>query len=1022
MEFQFKIQAYQTDAVESTVAVFDGQPLDVSSKYPRELGRLDPAELNYENDFGYRNNDIILSDEELLSNINNIQTKNLIPRSKTLSTKPGRLNLDIEMETGTGKTYVYIKTMFELNKKYGWSKFIIVVPSIAIREGVLKSFAMLESHFFASYSKKARYFKYDSKNLHQLDEFSQTNEISVMIVNTQAFAASLKEDGRVKESKIIYEKRDEFGSRRPIDVIAANRPIIIRDEPQKMEGDKTQSALPRFKPLFILNYSATHKTKHNCVYALDAYDAYKEKLVKRIFVKGFEVKNLIGTNSYMYLDSFILSPTKPPIARIEIECKRADGTIRKELKKFSVGDSLKAASGELGEYEGYVITEINPRGKGCVMFQNGQVLYNREVKGDITEEAIQKNQIRHTIESHLEKECELFHKGIKCLSLFFLDEVSNYRQYDESGQAVKGKFQKFFEEEYTRLVEESKSLFDPEYTAFLNRFDVEKIHNGYFSIDKKGKLINSPTKSKTDISEDESAYDLILKNKERLLSLNEPTRFIFSHSALREGWDNPNIFQICTLRHSNSSTAKRQEIGRGMRLCVDKFGVRQDKDLLGEDVHSINRLTVITNESYTDFVKALQNETKEVLRDRPLIITEKLFDGKFIQTNNGEKYQLTHDDAISIVYYMLINGYKDKKGYITSKFNDERDKGRLAPLDSRLETFSSGIFQLISTIANQGDINKMIAEEHPKVTSNKLTQNFYNPRFQTFWGELSKRYLYRVDYNSQDLINNVINNLKKNLFVSQLKYVMTTGEQNSQEVNEFDKRKTTTRILNASASSTVKYDLVGDISKNCNLTRKSVVEILKGMGEQILLFRQNPEEFIRNVCNAIHDEKAAMFVEHIRYEPSKQERYEATIFTPERSLDINKVITSSKHISEHVSFDSDVEKTFAKDLDEATEVQIFAKLPRKLKIPTPVGDYSPDWAIVFKEECGIEHVFFVAETKGTMNSMELRGVEEKKINCAKQLFGSLFSPNVQYTVVDSYQKLMEVIDKEPTLPSTQKTD
>ena len=609
MKFKFKIQQYQTEAVENTVAVFKGQPSRTLSSYRRDLGAYKQGRITYtEEETGYCNHHLELDGQTLLRNINSVQNLYDITPSASLAKGVAPVNLDIEMETGTGKTYVYIKTMFELNKQYGWSKFIIVVPSIAIREGVAKSFRMLEDHFMEYYGKKARWFVYDSGNLQQLDSFSSDSGLSVMIINTQAFAASMKEGGRSKESRIIYSKRDEFGSRRPIDVIAANNPIIIMDEPQKMEGDATQTGIKRFNPLFVLNYSATHKTKHDTIYALDALDAYRHKLVKRISVKGFEIKNLPGTSPYLYLDSIVLSPKHPPMARIELQIKTAHEPKLKS-KTFKTGDNLRVESG-LTVYDGFSISEISPN--GYVTFLNGITLHRGEVFGDTNELTMQRVQIRETIKSHFEKERELFKRGIKCLSLFFIDEVAKYRSYDENGCEVKGDFQEIFEEEYAKLVNDEFHIWDEDYNKYLRQFAPQEVHRGYFSIDKKtNRMIDGKIEKKTGLSDDISAYDLILKNKERLLSFEEPTRFIFSHSALREGWDNPNVFQICTLRHSNSTTAKRQEVGRGLRICVDRNGVRMDKEVLGEDVHEVNRLTVIANESYADFTAALQRETRE---------------------------------------------------------------------------------------------------------------------------------------------------------------------------------------------------------------------------------------------------------------------------------------------------------------------------------------------------------------------------------------------------------------------------
>lgn len=1014
MKFQFKIQGYQTDAVEDTVNVFRGQPKLDSKHYRRDIGKIAKGSIFSEDEeTGYRNADVELDKKQLLDNIREMQIRNQIVPSTTLSPGHGIVNLDIEMETGTGKTYVYIKTMFELNKRYGWSKFIIVVPSIAIREGVAKSFRMLEDHFMEHYGKKARWFVYNSSNLNQLDQFSQDSGISVMIINTQAFATSMKEGGKSKESRIIYSKRDEFGSRRPIDVIAANRPIIIMDEPQKMEGAATQSALAKFKPLFVLNYSATHKTKHDTIYALDAYDAYKEHLVKRIQVQGFEVKNLKGTSKYMYIDGMVLSPNHAPEVRIELECKRKDGSVRREIRKFGVNDSLAAASG-LAQYNDFVITDINPRGRGSVTFLNGDTLYCGEVVGDTNEEAMQRVQIRQTIIAHLQKEKELFNRGIKCLSLFFIDEVGHYRQYDGDGNEIKGKFQKIFEEEYARIINDYITVFDTPYDMFLRKFKPYETHKGYFSIDKKGRSVNVGEKAKIDkdgLSTDISAYDLILKNKERLLSFEEPTRFIFSHSALREGWDNPNVFQICTLRHSNSTTAKRQEVGRGLRICVDKNGIRQDKELLGDDVHEVNQLTVIANESYTDFTTALQRETREALRDRVTAASQDYFIGKVVVDSNGEKHTIDLMDATLILGYLYQSGYVTRNGNLTSKYHADAKAGELMilPEDSPIKEIEEGMKKLIAGIFNPKILEDMVEEVSPTTSANELNDNFSDKRFQKLWNEINHKYVYTVHYNSDELIEKVIASLKKSLTVTKLQYVMVTGDQDKENVTEFGNTQSTTRELTEVSTSSVPYDVVGDIAKGARLTRRTVVKILKGIGLKALLFKNNPEEFICNVIKAIREEKATMIVDHITYNPTNADPYDSTIFVPERRLSVNKALELSKHITPYVAYDSDGEKKFAQGLEGATEVLIFAKLPRKLKIPTPVGYYAPDWAIVFQEGT-VRHVFFVAETKGSLDKMELRGVELAKTECAKKLFNSISTNTTRYGVVDKFDKLYDIIN------------
>lgn len=1005
MKFKFKIQQYQTEAVENTVNVFAGQPAQQGQKgYRIDLGKRAQTIAFEGEDSGYSNGEIVLTNEQILDNIRDIQVAQLIQPSTSLAKGQGRVSLDIEMETGTGKTYVYIKTMFELNRRYGWCKFIVVVPSIAIREGVAKSFSMLEDHFMEHYGKKARWFVYNSSNLQQLDQFSQDSSISIMIINTQAFAASMKEGARNKESRIIYSKRDEFASRRPIDIIAANRPIIIMDEPQKMEGEATQTALKKFNPLFTLNYSATHKTKHDTIYALDAYDAYKERLVKRIQVQGFEIKNLRGTSHYLYLDGIELSPKHPPVARIELETRNAAGAIRREIKKFDVGDDLRAESG-LAEYEGFTVTEINPRGRGYVTFLNGTTISCGEVIGDSNEEAMQRVQIRETIRAHFEKEKELFNRGIKCLSLFFIDEVANYRQYDEEGNEVKGKFQRIFEEEYARLVNKYMTVFDTDYDKYLRQFRPYETHRGYFSIDKKGRSVNSTVKRGSDMSDDISAYDLILKNKERLLSFEEPTRFIFSHSALREGWDNPNVFQICTLRHSNSTTAKRQEVGRGLRLCVDKNGVRQDKQTLGDDIHAINVLTVIANESYADFTSALQRETREVLRDRVTAASQDYFHGRIVKDASGEQHKISLAEASTIIGYLYQNDYVDDDGRLTPTYLAAADKGELAPLPPKLQPISEGVMKLVAGIFNPKVLDDMVEPVELSTPENNLNENFDNERFQEMWNEINNKYVYTVHYDSNELVEKVVAALRANLTVTKLQYVKVTGTQDSDKVTEFGSTKTTTSELTDVSTSNVPYDLVGDIARGARLTRRSVVKILQGIENKILLFKNNPEEFIRNVVKTIREQKATMIVEHISYNRIAG-KYDSSIFVPERKLNINKVIEAQKHITPYIAFDSEGEKAFAEALEGATEVP---KLPRKLKIPTPVGNYAPDWAIVFNDGT-VRHVFFVAETKGSLDGMELRGVEKAKTECAKKLFNRISTSKVRYGVVDKFENLYNLIN------------
>ena len=1017
MKFKFKIQQYQTEAVEQTVNVFAGQPSKTNAQYRRDLGKTNGRIVYDEEYVGWRNADVELTDKQLLDNIKQMQVDGNIPQSKLLS-KPdglGACSLDIEMETGTGKTYVYIKTMFEMNKRYGWSKFIVVVPSIAIREGVYKSFTMLEEHFMELYGKKARFFIYNSSNLTQIDSFSSDAAINVMIINTQAFNSSFNEEKNVEGRKgdaaarIIYTRRDDFQSRRPIDVIAANRPIIIMDEPQKMEGVATQKALKNFKPLFVLNYSATHKTSHNCVYALDALDAYRQRLVNKIQVKGITLQNLLGNQSYIYFDSIMLSKNKAPEVKLEIEVKGASST-RRQICKFSQGDSLFDAS-HLQAYKDFVITDINPL-TNMVYFMNGDSLHKGEVMGDVSEKQLQRIQVRETIKSHFEKEAMLFKHGIKTLSLFFIDEVANYKGYDEQGEVVKGDLWKIFEEEYGYYLNEHLSLFEDDYQRYLKRFSASEVHNGYFSIDKKGHAINSTVARGEDTSNDISAYDLILKNKERLLSFEEPTRFIFSHSALREGWDNPNVFQICTLRHANSNTAKRQEVGRGLRICVDQQGVRMDKELLGDAVHDINRLTVIANESYSTFADALQKETRDALRERPSVANVAYFEGRKFMVDN-EEHIVSQMEATAIINYLYENDYVDDKGNIQQLYHEDLRNGSLAPLIKKLEPLGEQIHKLVQSIFDPSAFDDMIEDANKKaeVVNDHLNENAAKEEFKRLWEQINHRYVYTVHYDSEELIKKAIASIDKNLTVTKLKYIVTTGEQGEDDVDFTGKQQTRTKELREVSTSDVAYDLVGDIARGATLTRRTVVRILKGINQAKLhLFKNNPEEFIRNVIRLIKDEKATMIVEHISYNRTEQQ-YDTSIFTNEKSRQsVDNAYEAKKHILDYVFTDSKGERKFAEDLDDAKEVCVYARLPRTFKIPTPVGHYAPDWAIAFNDNMGVKHIFFVAETKGSLRSMDLKGAELAKIECAKKLFNELSTSKVRYHEVTDYQNMLNEIN------------
>lgn len=1026
MKFKFKIQDYQTDAVNAVVDVFNGQLNYDKTEYTRDMGKFNANTSVRWSDLssvGYLNHDVELSDDELLKNIRTIQSYNNVKQSSSLNKALGKVALDVEMETGTGKTYVYIKTIFELNKRYGWSKFIIVVPSIAIREGVKKTFDDTKEHFLQHYGVYANYFIYNSSNLTEVDTFSKDSGIQVMIINTQAFARSFKEVEKGKKSNkeqlIIYNERESFGFRKPIDVIKANRPIIIQDEPQKMGGKVTQVALKNFNPLFSLYYSATHKEHHDTVYRLDALDAFNEKLVKKIQVKGIDVKSVGGANSYLYLSSIEKRGNKPPVARMEIEVSTNSG-VQKKIVSLSRNSQLYTLSGNMEQYrDGYEVDDIDA-GAGTVTFSNGTIIGIEEAIGDVSEKDKRRIQIRQTIISHFQKEEQNFTKGIKTLSLFFIDEVAKYRLYDENGEQQLGEYGVIFEQEYTDILNQYITMYDTPYQKYLKEHcsDASVVHNGYFSVDKKGKMIDSATKRGSEFSDDISAYDLILKNKERLLSFEEPTRFIFSHSALSEGWDNPNVFQICTLRHTGDENKKRQEVGRGLRLCVNQDGTRMDVQSCGDEIFKWNTLTVIAPESYANFVGGLQKKIKEELElaNRPKQATIEYFEGKVIKIDDNP-VTIDEHQAKQIYRYLIKNDYVDENDKITDEYRNDLASGTVVELPDEMKDLTEGVQMLIQAVYDDSIIESMFGTPAKStIKGNKLNENFDKPEFQQLWDCINKKYAYTVDFESTDLIKNSIIAIDTKLFVTQLQYKITIGEQKDNisfeqlgKGSAFTTKSSSTEFLDRSEASQVPYDLIGKIVAGTRLTRKTIAQILTGISSKSFAkFKINPEEFITRVTKLVNDEKADIVVDSVVYHEIEGKYDPEKLFEDELEHAIDKVFEAKKHIQPYVVTDSDIEIDFAKELDIANEVCVYAKLPRTFQIPTPVGNYAPDWAIAFDKNA-VKHIFFVVETKGTTDENERRGVENAKIKCAKKLFNEMSTSKVKYYDVDSYQTLLNKI-------------
>lgn len=1018
MKLQFKHQKFQADAAKAVVDVFAGQPY-LTPTYLMDRGsdthQLTLEEMSFT---GWRNEPIVpeLSDQVVLEHLNKIQRASQIAPSPRLE---GRYNLTIEMETGVGKTYTYIKTMYELNQHYGWSKFIVVVPSVAIREGVYKSFQVTQEHFAEEYGKKIRFFIYNSAQLTEIDRFASDSSINVMIINSQAFNA------RGKDARRIYMKLDEFRSRRPIDIIARTNPILIIDEPQSVEGKQTKERLKEFNPLFTLRYSATHRSDsiYNMVYRLDAMEAYNKKLVKKIAVKGITESGSTATDGYVYLEGINLSKAAPT-ATIQFDYMGKSG-LRKITRKVGIGYNLYDNSGDvtrLEEYKnGFVVKAIDGR-DDSLEFLNGVKLYAGDVVGKVTEEQLRRLQIRETILSHIERERQLFYKGIKVLSLFFIDEVAHYKQYDAAGQPHNGIFADMFEEEYNDILSTMQlGIGEDEYLKYLKSIKAEDTHAGYFSVDKKGHMTDSKLGDKKErTSDDKDAYDLIMKNKELLLDRDpkkSPVRFIFSHSALREGWDNPNVFQICTLKQSSSEVRKRQEVGRGLRLCVNQDGERMDANALGNDVHNINVLTVIASESYDSFARGLQSEMAEAVADRPRTVTADLFKGKVLRDVSGNEQVVDETLAQAICYDLIINGYVDRKGALTDKFFEDKANKQVKIAEEAADCADS-VLEILDSVYNDRAMKPENARSNNvelQVDPDKLAM----PEFKALWSRINSKSVYVVDFDTQELIQKAIQSLDKDLRVSKIYFRVESGsmeevksKESLLEGSSFSKKKSEmySQDKQVRANSAVKYDLVGKLVEETSLTRKAVIAILTGIQPVVFnQFQENPEEFIIKASSLINDQKATAIIQHITYHVL-DDRYDTDVFTEptlKGRLGTN-AMKADKHLYDHILYDSTNERDFAKDLDVDSHVAVYVKLPDGFYISTPVGRYNPDWAIAFYEGT-VKHIYFVAETKGSMRSMQLRDIEKAKIHCAREHFKAISSGDVVYDVIDGYQALLDKV-------------
>lgn len=1033
----FKPLDYQAKAAQAVVECFAGQPRIEGVQYQIDPGK-DAAAQSSMFEEGLRNAPLKLSDADLLGKIRTVQmAQHLPPSGELVRSKAAPVNLDVEMETGTGKTYVYIDTMYRLYAEYGWSKFIIVVPSIAIREGVLKTFSDTEDWFQALYGHKVRYFVYNSGQLNKLTSFSEDAGLHCMIINTQAFTTDVRsaDTGR-GAGRIIFDTPDSFQSRRPIDVIAGNRPILILDEPQRMEGAKTQAAMEHFNAPLALRFSATHKTRHSLVHRLDALDAYNRKLVKKINVRGVTTKGLPGLDGYLYLSAFrTFIDGRKPEARVMIEHGLKGGQVKRKPVWLRDGDKLEEKSGGLSEYAGFTVSNIDAVQR-TVEFTNGEVLEEGKVTGDTSESAVRRVQIRETIRAHFDRERLLHARGIKVLSLFFIDEVAKYRIYQE-GEPTPGIYAQMFEEEYQRALDELHELdaTDEAWLKYVRRDLPTQVHEGYFSIDKAGRMVDpSVNKSGDEKGEakDESSYDLILKNKGRLLSLDEPVRFIFSHSALREGWDNPNVFTICTLKQSDHEIGKRQEVGRGLRISVDSNGHRTDDKSV---VHQINVLTVIASESYEDFAKALQDEMADALKGRPREASAAYFQTLSVATPDGAQ-EVSQAEAAELEYWLIGERYIDPARHITSKWHENREAiaeavaagaaGKIedaseeartvwASFPYALQESAAEFVALVDTVFDESALRKMTGNGRKMVMPEVRRKNLEKEAFLELWNRINRKAVYFTDFNTERLIKSAIARVDSDLTVDRQRIIVTGAEmatglrvEDVRSRSAFRDARSRSEYQEEAVDSSVRFDLIGQLGALTRLTRVTTGKILTGIKPSTFaMFGQNPEMFLRKAAELIRREKVALAIESLRYEKTGQ-TYDVSIFETDRyEIPLDDALETTSHVYNYVAVDSKNERSFAEELEAAEEVIVYAKLPRGFTIPTPGGSYNPDWAIAMESD-GHRQIYFVAETKADTSEEQLRLAELQGISSAECYFRDI-APEVIFKKIDGFDELMQAI-------------
>ena len=1013
---------HQKEAINAIVGVFEGQETFQSNFTVSNAVQSDMFEKN--DGIGVANA-IKLLDEELYENTRNVQLVNGLPQTENVKNTLPSLDFTVEMETGTGKTYVYLRSAFELNQRYGLTKFIIVVPSVAIKEGVYKSLQMTEEHFRKEYKNvQYDYFVYDSSKREQVRNFATNDYIQIMVINIDAFSKSFTDPEKETKANLIHRTDDRLNGMKPIEFIQATNPVVLIDEPQSVASTANRKkAIASLNPLCTFRYSATLTEKFNLLYKLDSIDAYTRKLVKQIEVASLEVQD---NHNQAYIKLISVDNKKSPItAKIEIDAQTKTGKLqpRKSITVKS-GTDLFEASGGRTVYEGYVINDIYcEEGSEYIDFTSrDDIIELSQSIGEVDQDTYKRLQVSKTVEEHLEKELKFYRKittgvdvmdhskilsqkGIKVLSLFFIDKVANYRGYSKDGVPVQGKFACWFEEEFTQQLRKPKyrvlypSIWDKNDTGkpTLNEHALKElassVHNGYFAQDKKKDASGNPQLAESKLSAkgeggktaaDESAYNLIMKDKEKLLSMDEKLRFIFSHSALKEGWDNPNVFQICTLNETNSVMKKRQEIGRGLRLAVDQSGERVPYGF------EVNTLTVMANESYDQFVAALQKEIEEEEGIKFGAVEKHQFANIVISDEHDTKEFLGAKKSEDIYQHLADKGYIDKKGKILDSLKADLVDNTVS-LPESVQEHSDAILATLTKITKGLSIKKHEEKKTATLREDNGKQIVLGDDFKALWDKIKYKTTYRVNFSVGELVQKCIKEIRASVAVASAKfeYKKVKVAITEAELETFDEKSKIQYYRNRNFQLP---DVVTYLESNTNLTRKTVVDILLGLGDKLEAFKNNPQRFIELASEVIRKQMRLAIVDGISYHRIGDEDYYAQELFQEEELTgyLKNMVEANKSVYDYIICDSDTEFEFAEKLEESTDVKLYAKLPAWFKIDTPLGSYNPDWAVLIDKEDGMgDQLYFVVETKSSIFSDDLRASEQAKIDCGIEHFKAL---------------------------------